>query len=45
MTLWPLKYFHMDILGLIDPMSSKHHHFILAVIDNFSKGVKVIPFK
>ena len=35
----------MDVIGPISPPTFKGHHFILAIIDYFSKWVKVIPLK
>ena len=35
----------MDIIGAINPPTSKGHHFILAITDYFSKWAEVVPLK
>jgi len=35
----------MDVIGPIIPPTSKGHHFILAIIDYFSKCAKVVLLK
>jgi len=35
----------MDVIGAIIPPTSKGHHFILAIIDYFSKWTEIFPLK
>jgi len=35
----------MDVIGPIDPPTSRGHRFILAITDYFSKWEKVVPLK
>jgi hypothetical protein len=35
----------MDMIGKINPPSSKGHQFILAITDYFTKWVEAIPMK
>jgi len=40
---WPFEMWGLDVMEPISPPTSKGHHFILAIMDYFSKWVKVIP--
>jgi hypothetical protein len=42
---WPFKGWGMDMIGKINPPSSKGHQYILAITDYFTKWVKAIPMK
>ena len=42
---WPFEMWGMDIVGPINPPSSKGHKFILAATDYFSKWAELIPLK
>jgi hypothetical protein len=42
---WPFRGWGMDMIGKINPPSSKGHQYILANIDYFTKWVEVIPMK
>jgi hypothetical protein len=35
----------MDMIGKINPSSSKGHQFILAITDYFTKWVEAVPMK
>jgi hypothetical protein len=43
--LWPFRGWGMDMIGKINPPSSKGHQYILAIIDYFTKWVVAIPMK
>jgi hypothetical protein len=43
--LWPFRGWGMDMIGKINPPSSKGHQFILAITDYFTKWVEAIPMK
>jgi hypothetical protein len=42
---WPFRGWGMDMIGKINPPSSKGHQFILAITDYFTKWVDAIPMK
>jgi transposase InsO family protein len=42
---WPFRGWSMDMIGKINPLSSKGHQYILAIMDYFTKWVEVIPMK
>jgi len=42
---WPFEMWRMDVIGPINPPTSRGHRFILAIMDYFSKWVKVVPLK
>jgi hypothetical protein len=42
---WPFRGWGMDMIGKINPPSSKGHQYILAVTDYFTKWVEGIPMK
>lgn len=42
---WPFEMWGTDIIGPIDPPSSKGHRFILAATDYFSKWAEAIPLR
>ncbi|KAI0494874.1 hypothetical protein KFK09_025020 [Dendrobium nobile] len=42
---WPFESWGTDVVGPIDPPSSKGHRFILAATDYFSKWAEAIPLK
>ena len=42
---WPFRGWALDLIGQIDPPSSKGHRYILVAIDYFKKWVKAIPLK
>jgi hypothetical protein len=42
---WPFRGWGMDMIGKINPPSSKGHQYILAVMDYFTKWVEAIPMK
>jgi hypothetical protein len=43
--LWPFIGWGMDMIGKINPPSSKGHQYILAITDYFTKWVEAIPMK
>jgi hypothetical protein len=43
--LWPFRSWGMDMIGKINPPSSKGHQFILAITDYFTKWVEAVPMK
>jgi hypothetical protein len=43
--VWPFRGWGMDMIGKINPPSSKDHRFILAITDYFIKWVEAIPMK
>jgi hypothetical protein len=42
---WPFRGWAMDMIGKINPPSSKDHQFILAITDYFTKLVEAMPMK
>jgi hypothetical protein len=42
---WPFRGWGMDMIGKINPPSSKGHQYILAITDYFTKWVDAIPMK
>jgi transposase InsO family protein len=42
---WPFRGWGMDMIGKINPPSSKGHQFILAITDYFTKSMEAIPMK
>jgi ribonuclease HI len=42
---WPFRGWGMDMIGKINPPSSKSHQFILAITDYFTKWVEAVPMK
>ena len=40
---WPFKAWGIDVIGPINPSSTKGHRFILAITDYFSKWAEAIP--
>nr|AAL76190.1 Putative gag-pol polyprotein [Oryza sativa Japonica Group]AAP52444.1 retrotransposon protein, putative, unclassified [Oryza sativa Japonica Group] len=42
---WPLRGWGIDMIGMINPPSSKGHKFILVATDYFTKWVEAIPLK
>jgi hypothetical protein len=42
---WPFRGWGMDMIGKINPPSSKGHKYILAITDYFNKWVEAIPMK
>jgi hypothetical protein len=42
---WPFRGWGMDMIGKINPPSSKGHQFILAITDYFTKWVETVPMK
>jgi hypothetical protein len=43
--LWPFRGWGMDMIGKINPPSSKGHQYILVITDYFTKWVEAIPMK
>jgi hypothetical protein len=44
-TPWPFRGWGMDMIGKINPPSSKGHQYILAITDYFTKWVEAIHMK
>jgi hypothetical protein len=42
---WPLRGWGIDLIGQINPPSSKGHKFVLLATDYFTKWVEAIPLK
>jgi hypothetical protein len=42
---WPLRGWGIDLIGHINPPSSKGHKFVLLATDYFTKWVEAIPLK
>jgi transposase InsO family protein len=42
---WPFRGWGMDMIGKINPPSSKGHQYILVIMDYFTKSVEAIPMK
>jgi hypothetical protein len=42
---WLFRGWGMDMIGKINPPSSKGHQFILAITDYFTKWVEAVPMK
>nr|CAE02473.2 OSJNBa0042D13.26 [Oryza sativa Japonica Group]CAE05171.2 OSJNBa0013A04.8 [Oryza sativa Japonica Group] len=42
---WPFRGWEIDMIGMINPPSSKGHKFILVATDYFTKWVEAIPLK
>jgi transposase InsO family protein len=42
---WPFRGWGKDMIGKINPLSSKGHQYILAITDNVTKLVEAIPMK
>jgi hypothetical protein len=42
---WPFRGWGMDMIGKINPPSSKGHQFILAITDYLTKWVEAVPMK
>nr|CAE05825.1 OSJNBa0028M15.17 [Oryza sativa Japonica Group] len=42
---WPFRGWGIDMIGMINPPSSKGHEFILVATDYFTKWVEAIPLK
>jgi hypothetical protein len=42
---WPFRGWGMEMIGKINPPSSKAHQFILAITDYFTKWVEAVPMK
>ena len=42
---WPFRGWALDIIGQINPPSSKGHKYILVGIDYFTKWVEACPYK
>nr|ABA97233.1 retrotransposon protein, putative, unclassified [Oryza sativa Japonica Group] len=42
---WPFRGWGIDMIGMINPPSSKGHKFILVATDYFTKWIEAIPLK
>jgi hypothetical protein len=42
---WPFDAWGIDVIGAIEHLSVRGHHFILAAMDYFSKWADVIPLR
>ena len=42
---WPFRGWGMDMIGKINPPSSRGHQHILAVTDYFTKWVEAVPMR
>jgi Integrase core domain. len=42
---WPFRGWGIDMIGMINPPSSKGHKFILVATDYFTKWVEAVPLK
>jgi len=42
---WPFRGWAMDMIGQINPPSSKGHQWVLAVTDYFTKWVEAVPMR
>jgi hypothetical protein len=42
---WPFRGWGIDLIGQINPPSSKGHKFVLLATDYFTKCVEAIPLK
>jgi hypothetical protein len=42
---WPFRGWGIDLIGQINPSSSKWHKFVLLATDYFTKWVEAIPLK
>nr|AAM00943.1 Putative retroelement pol polyprotein [Oryza sativa Japonica Group] len=42
---WPFRAWGIDMIGMINPPSSKGHKFILVATDYFTKWIEAIPLK
>ena len=42
---WPFNAWGIDVIGSIEPPSSKGHHYIFAATDYFSKWAEAIPLR
>ena len=42
---WPFRVWAMDMIGQINPPSSKGHQWVLAIMDYFTKWVEAVPMR
>ena len=42
---WPFRGWAMDMIGQINPPSSKGHQWVLAITDYFTKWVEAVPMR
>ena len=42
---WPFRGWAMDMIGQINPPSSKGHQWVLAATDYFTKWVEAVPMR